>query len=127
MSDFWKGKSSEELLDIAKQVSRGGVHSPVRSFRSVWGTPVFFASAKGATLTDISVKDYIDYCLSFGLLFLGHRDPEVEEVVRETTEIAWSLGAAEHYSLELVQLILSRVYRAETIRFVNSILEAVMS
>ncbi|WOT12816.1 glutamate-1-semialdehyde 2,1-aminomutase [Leptospira interrogans] len=127
ISDFWKGKTSEELFERAKKVSPGGVHSPVRSFRSVGGTPVFFASAKGATLTDISGKEYIDYCLSFGPLILGHRDPEVEEVVRETTEIAWSFGAAEPYSLELAELISSRVPWAEKVRFVNSGTEAVMS
>lgn len=127
ISDFWKGKTSEELFERAKKVSPGGVHSPVRSFRSVGGTPVFFASAKGATLTDISGKEYIDYCLSFGPLILGHRDPEVEEVVRDTVGIAWSFGAAEPYSLELAELISSQVPWAEKVRFVNSGTEAVMS
>lgn len=127
ISDFWKGKTSEELFERAKKVSPGGVHSPVRSFRSVGGTPVFFASAKGATLTDISGKEYIDYCLSFGPLILGHRDPEVEEVVRDTVGIAWSFGATEPYSLELAELISSQVPWAEKVRFVNSGTEAVMS
>ncbi|MBM9502312.1 glutamate-1-semialdehyde 2,1-aminomutase [Leptospira sp. 201903071] len=123
----WKGKTSEELFERAKKVSPGGVHSPVRSFRSVGGTPVFFASANGATLTDIQGKEYVDYCLSFGPLILGHRDPEVEDVVRETTGLAWSFGAAEPYSLELAEFITSRIPWAEKVRFVNSGTEAVMS
>ncbi|MBM9578035.1 glutamate-1-semialdehyde 2,1-aminomutase [Leptospira sp. 201903070] len=126
-TNSWKGKSSEELFERAKKVSPGGVHSPVRSFRSVGGTPVFFASANGATLTDISGKEYIDYCLSFGPLILGHRDPEVEEVVRETTGLAWSFGATEPYSLELAEFITSQIPWAEKVRFVNSGTEAVMS
>ncbi|PJZ30314.1 glutamate-1-semialdehyde 2,1-aminomutase [Leptospira kmetyi] len=127
ISDSWKGKNSEELFERAKKVSPGGVHSPVRSFRSVGGTPVFFASANGATLTDIEGKEYIDYCLSFGPLILGHRDPEVEEVVRETAGLAWSFGAAEPYSLELAEFITSQIPWAEKVRFVNSGTEAVMS
>ncbi|EMJ96764.1 glutamate-1-semialdehyde 2,1-aminomutase [Leptospira alstonii] len=127
ISDSWKGKTSEELFERAKKVSPGGVHSPVRSFRSVGGTPVFFASANGATLTDIAGEEYIDYCLSFGPLILGHRDPEVEEVVRETAGLAWSFGAAEPYSLELAEFITNRIPWAEKVRFVNSGTEAVMS
>ncbi|EPG72706.1 putative glutamate-1-semialdehyde-2,1-aminomutase [Leptospira fainei serovar Hurstbridge str. BUT 6] len=119
--------TSAELFDRAKKVSPGGVHSPVRSFRSVGGTPVFFQSAKGATLTDVERKQYVDYCLSFGPLLLGHRDPEVEEVVLETASLAWSFGAAEPYSLELAEWIVARIPWAEKIRFVNSGTEAVMS
>lgn len=109
ISDSWKGSSSERLFERANIVSPGGVHSPVRSFRSVGGTPVFFVSANGATLTDVSGKEYVDFCLSFGPLILGHRDPEVEEVVRETAGLAWSFGAAEPYSLELAEFITNLV------------------
>ncbi|ALO28182.1 MULTISPECIES: glutamate-1-semialdehyde 2,1-aminomutase [Leptospira] len=127
ISDSWKGSSSEGLFERAKIVSPGGVHSPVRSFRSVGGTPVFFVSANGATLTDVSGKEYVDFCLSFGPLILGHRDPEVEEVVRETAGLAWSFGTAEPYSLELAEFITNRIPWAEKVRFVNSGTEAVMS
>ncbi|EMG11534.1 hypothetical protein LEP1GSC151_5568 [Leptospira interrogans serovar Grippotyphosa str. LT2186] len=47
ISDFWKGKTSEELFERAKKVSPGGVHSPVRSFRSVGGRPYFLLLQKG--------------------------------------------------------------------------------
>ncbi|XDD52256.1 glutamate-1-semialdehyde 2,1-aminomutase [Leptospira sp. WS92.C1] len=127
IGNTWRGKTSEELFERAKLVSPGGVHSPVRSFRSVGGTPVFFASANGATLTDIQGKEYVDYCLSFGPLILGHRDPEVEEVVRETAGLAWSFGTAEPYSLELAEFITNQIPWAEKVRFVNSGTEAVMS
>ncbi|TGK03851.1 glutamate-1-semialdehyde 2,1-aminomutase [Leptospira semungkisensis] len=119
--------SSKELFERAKKVAPGGVHSPVRSFRSVGGDPVFFQSAKGAYLTDVSGNEYIDYCLSFGPLILGHRDPEVQEVVSKTAELAWSFGAAEPYSLELAEWIVSKIPWVEKIRFVNSGTEAVMS
>ncbi|TGL58913.1 glutamate-1-semialdehyde 2,1-aminomutase [Leptospira sarikeiensis] len=119
--------SSKELFERAKKVAPGGVHSPVRSFRSVGGDPIFFQSGKGPRLTDVSGKEYIDYCLSFGPLILGHRDEEVQKIVSETAELAWSFGAAEPYSLELAEWIVSKIPWVEKIRFVNSGTEAVMS
>ncbi|MEI8337023.1 MAG: aspartate aminotransferase family protein, partial [Actinomycetes bacterium] len=43
---------NEELFSRAQAVIPGGVNSPVRSFRSVGGTPFFVKSASGSTITD---------------------------------------------------------------------------
>ncbi|MCC5816276.1 MAG: glutamate-1-semialdehyde 2,1-aminomutase [Leptospira sp.] len=118
---------SSELFERAKKVAPGGVHSPVRSFASVGGTPVFFEKADGAKMWDVEGKEYIDYCQSFGPLLFGHRHPDIAKVVHETTDLAWSFGAAEPYSLELAEFITSRIPWVEKIRFVNSGTEAVMS
>jgi len=90
---------SREYFDRAQRITPGGVHSPVRAFKSVGGTPVFFAAAQGATMTSVDGREYIDFCQSFGPLMLGHRDPEVSVVVREAVETAWSVGACEPYRL----------------------------
>jgi len=118
---------SAELFERSLRLSPGGVHSPVRAFKGVGGTPVFFRSAQGAMLTSVEGDDYIDFCQSFGPLMLGHRDPEVSEVVREAIDTAWSFGACEPYSLELAEWITSRVPWVEMLRFVSSGTEAVMS
>ncbi|PJZ82291.1 glutamate-1-semialdehyde 2,1-aminomutase [Leptospira meyeri] len=119
--------NSEELFLRSKNVVPGGVHSPVRSFASVGGTPVFFSEANGAYLKSVEGIQYIDYCLSFGPLLFGHRHPEIQEVVEDTVKKAWSFGACEPYSLELAEFITSRIPWVEKIRFVNSGTEAVMS
>ncbi|MCX7998094.1 MAG: glutamate-1-semialdehyde 2,1-aminomutase [Leptospiraceae bacterium] len=119
--------NSKELFERAKKVAPGGVHSPVRSFRSVGGEPVFFKSGKAAYLYDVEDKEYIDFCMSFGPLILGHRDPEIEDVVRETIELAWTFGACEPYSLELAEFIVNEIPWVEKVRFVSSGTEAVMS
>ncbi|TGM23682.1 glutamate-1-semialdehyde 2,1-aminomutase [Leptospira meyeri] len=119
--------NSEELFLRSKNVVPGGVHSPVRSFASVGGTPVFFSEANGAYLKSVEGKQYIDFCLSFGPLLFGHRHPEIQEVVEDTVKKAWSFGACEPYSLELAEFITSRIPWVEKIRFVNSGTEAVMS
>jgi len=118
---------SSDLFERSKKVSPGGVHSPVRSFASVGGTPVFFERAEGTKLWDVENKEYIDFCLSFGPLLYGHRHPDIAKVVRETMDLAWTFGAAEPYSLYLAEFITEKIPWVEKIRFVNSGTEAVMS
>ena len=119
--------SSQQLFERSQKVTPGGVHSPVRSFASVGGTPVFFRAASGAYLYDVDDKKYTDFCMSFGPLVLGHRDPDVEAVVQETIKTAWSFGACEPYSLELAEFITGEIPWIDKIRFVSSGTEAVMS
>jgi glutamate-1-semialdehyde 2,1-aminomutase len=119
--------TSNDLFARALKVAPGGVHSPVRAFKSVGGTPVFFKSASGGTLTSVENKTYIDFCQSFGPLILGHRDPDVAAVVHETVDLAWSFGACEPYSLELAEWITGRLPWMQKLRFVSSGTEAVMS
>jgi glutamate-1-semialdehyde 2,1-aminomutase len=118
---------SSEYFDRALRITPGGVHSPVRAFKSVGGTPIFFRSAQGGTMTSVDGREYIDFCQSFGPLMLGHRDPDVSCAVREAIETAWSFGACEPYSLELAEWITSRLPWVEMLRFVSSGTEAVMS
>jgi glutamate-1-semialdehyde 2,1-aminomutase len=118
---------SREYFERALRVSPGGVHSPVRAFKGVGGTPVFFRSAQGGTMTSVDGREYIDFCQSFGPLMLGHRDPDVSAAVEEAIATAWSFGACEPYSLELAEWITSRLPWVEMLRFVSSGTEAVMS
>jgi len=118
---------SRAYFDRALRIAPGGVHSPVRAFKGVGGTPVFFRSAQGGTMTSVDGREYVDFCQSFGPLILGHRDPDVSRTVREAIETAWSFGACEPYSLELGEWITSRLPWVEMLRFVSSGTEAVMS
>ncbi|MBP1688597.1 MAG: glutamate-1-semialdehyde aminotransferase, partial [Deltaproteobacteria bacterium] len=66
---------SEVLFEKANRFIPGGVNSPVRAFRGVGGTPVFFARGEGPYLVDADGKRYIDYVCSWGPLILGHGHP----------------------------------------------------
>lgn len=118
---------SEDLFDRARRVTPGGVHSPVRAFKQVGGTPLFIASASGAELTDVDGRRYVDFCMAFGPMILGHGDPIVRAAVTKAVDKGWSFGAAERTSLELAELITANVGWIDTVRFVNSGTEAVMS
>jgi len=127
MSKQLKSRISETLFEKSKAIVPGGVHSPVRAFRGVGGTPRFIQSASGVELLDVDGNRYIDFCMSWGPLILGHQDPEILDAVRESLSRGWSYGTAEPYSLELASLITSELPWVEKIRFVNSGTEAVMA
>jgi glutamate-1-semialdehyde 2,1-aminomutase len=118
---------SEELFERAKKVSPGGVHSPVRGFRGVGGTPVFIESAKGSRMKDVDGNEYIDFCMSWGPLLFGHQDPEIGEAIKGALSRGWSYGAAERYSLEFAEDLIKAIPLLEQVRFVSSGTEAVMS
>lgn len=122
-----KTTHSESLFVRAKAVSPGGVHSPVRAFKGVGGTPRFINSAKGAYLKDVDGNEYLDFCHSWGPLILGHQDADVLAAVPEALTRGWSYGAAEPYSLELAELMVRKLPWVEKVRFVNSGTEAVMA
>ena len=115
------------LYERARLVTPGGVHSPVRAFKSVGGTPLFFARGAGARLIDVDGREYIDFCGSFGPLILGHADADVARAAHAAIDDGWSFGACEPYSLALAEWITSRLPWVERIRFVSSGTEAVMS
>jgi glutamate-1-semialdehyde 2,1-aminomutase len=118
---------SEKLFERAKKVAPGGVHSPVRAFRGVGGTPRFMQSGRGAELKDVDGNVYLDFCMAWGPLLFGHQDDEIAEAVRSALAKGWSFGTAEPYSLELAELITSSIPWVGKVRFVNSGTEAVMS
>lgn len=118
---------STQMFQRALKVAPGGVHSPVRSFKGMGRSPVFFAKSEGPYLFDVEGKKYIDYCQSFGPLILGHRDPDVQEVVLEMINTAWTFGACEPYSLELAEWLKENIPWLGKLRFVSSGTEAVMS
>lgn len=120
-------KKQEQLFALSKALVPGGVHSPVRSFKGLHTTPRFFERADGAYIYDVDGAQYIDFCMSFGPLILGHRNSTVEEALHEGLTRGWSFGACEPYSLELVQYLISKLPHVEQMRFVNSGTEAVMT
>jgi glutamate-1-semialdehyde 2,1-aminomutase len=118
---------SENLFKKAIDLLPGGVDSPVRSFKSVEGTPLFIRSGSGSCIKDEDGNEYIDYCMSWGPLILGHADAQVVDAVRETALSGTSFGTPHRFEVELAELVISMVPSIEKVRFVNSGTEAVMS
>ncbi len=118
---------SQALFAKARRLMPGGVNSPVRAFRAVGGDPHFIASGKGASMTDVDGKSYIDYVLSWGPLILGHAHPEVVEALARAAELGASFGACTPREVELAERIVEAYPSIERVRLVNSGTEATMS
>jgi glutamate-1-semialdehyde 2,1-aminomutase len=116
-----------ELFQRAQLRIPAGVNSPVRAFRSVGGTPVFFERASGAYLWDADGKRYIDYVGSWGPMAAGHTHPAVVEAVQAAASRALSFGAPTESEIELAELICTLVPSMEMVRLVSSGTEATMS
>lgn len=118
---------SETLFQQAQKTIPGGVNSPVRAFRAVGGTPVFFDKAAGAYLYDADGKRYIDYVQSWGPMVLGHTHPEVISTVIERVKSGLSFGAPTEVETQLAEEICKILPSMDMVRFVNSGTEATMS
>lgn len=118
---------SLDLFHQAQTIIPGGVNSPVRAFKSVGGDPIFFKSGKGAYLTDVDNKQYVDYVGSWGPLILGHCHPTVIEAVNKVLHSGMSFGAPTELEIQLAEKIASLMPSIEKIRMVNSGTEATMT
>ncbi|MFT5233631.1 MAG: glutamate-1-semialdehyde 2,1-aminomutase [Candidatus Krumholzibacteriia bacterium] len=111
----------------AEKVLPSGVNSPVRAFKSVPGDPLFFKRAQGCRFFDENDQEYIDWCLSWGPLILGHADAEVQAAAVEAMSEGASFGAPSRREVLLAEAFLERLPHFDQVRFVSSGTEAVMS
>ena len=120
-------KKSRQLFERAQARIPGGVNSPVRAFRAVGGSPVFFERASGPYLWDADGTRYIDYVGSWGPMLAGHGHPAVVEAVQEAASRALSFGAPTEAEIELAELLCRLVPSLELVRVVSSGTEATMT
>jgi len=121
------GTTSAEAFARAQAVIPGGVNSPVRAFGSVGGTPPFIASGRGAYITDVDGREYVDLVGSWGPALLGHAHPEVVAAVQDAAARGLSFGAPTVAEVDLVAEIRHRLPAAEKVRLVSTGTEATMT
>lgn len=119
--------TSEELFERARTIVPGGVNSPVRAYGSVGGAPRFIAAARGAYVTDVEGREYVDLVGSWGPAILGHAHPAVVEAVREAAGRGLSFGAPTLSEIELAEAVRARVPIVERLRLVSTGTEATMT
>ncbi len=120
-------EQSERLFERARRVIPGGVNSPVRAFKAVGGSPVFFARGQGPYLYDEDGNRYIDYVGSWGPLILGHAHPKVVQAVQAALEQGLSFGAPTRIEVEMAETLCRLMPNLEKVRLVSSGTEATMS
>ncbi len=119
--------TNQGLFERARRVIPGGVNSPVRSFRSVGGTPYFVARAEGPYVWDVEGRRYIDYVQSYGPGILGHAHPAVTEAVAKAAADGTSYGAPTEREVLLAELLCDRVPAMDWTRLTSSGTEAAMA
>ncbi len=118
---------SEAMYAAAQKHIPGGVNSPVRAFKGVGGTPIFFDHAKGAYVFDVDGNRYVDYVGSWGPMILGHSAPVILDAVRERMEKGLSFGAPTQLETEMADEVCKLIPSMDMVRMVNSGTEATMS
>ncbi len=118
---------NEALFARAQKHIPGGVNSPVRAFRSVGGTPLFFQKGAGSQVQDADGKWYTDYVGSWGPMILGHAHPEVIAAVQAAVVDGLSFGAPTEKEVEIADLLCEMVPSMDMVRLVSSGTEATMS
>ena len=119
--------ASQAAFNDASGVLVGGVNSPVRAHAAVGGEPVFIQSARGAWVTDLDGRRYVDYIGSYGPLILGHAHPAVVAAASEALAGGSTFGAPTRRETELARAVVAAVGSAERVRFVSSGTEAAMT
>ena len=119
-----KLEKSKKLYEEAVNLLPGGVSSPVRAIKPF---PFYTAKAEGSKIYDVDGNAYIDYCLAYGPLILGHANPLVKEALKEQLEKGWLYGTPIELEVEYAKLITKLYKSIEMLRFVNTGSEATMS
>ena len=118
---------SAALFEEAQLYIPGGVNSPVRAFRGVGGTPLFFNHGEGAWLIDEDNNRYVDYVGAWGPLILGHCHPAVISALQTQLSKGLGYGASTAAEVEIAKTICKLVPSIEKVRLVTSGTEATMS
>jgi glutamate-1-semialdehyde 2,1-aminomutase len=118
---------SAAVMSRAAELFPGGVNSPVRAFRGVGGDPIVIESGKGARITDVDGREYLDFVLSWGALALGHAPDVVVDALEKVMRNGTSFGAPTELEVQLGEIIRERMPHVEMMRFVSSGSEATMS
>lgn len=120
-------QKSKVLFKKATQYLVGGVNSPVRAFKAVFGSPLFIERGLGSKIYDVDGNEYIDYVCSWGALITGHSHPQVVEAIKCACDKGTSFGTSTEVEIELAKKIIKAIPSIELIRMVNSGTEAVMT
>ncbi len=119
--------TNAQVAERAQRVIPGGVNSPIRSFRSVGGTPYAVARANGARVWDVEGTEYLDLVQSYGAVIAGHAHPRITEAITTAAADGTSYGAPTPREMRLAEAICERVDSVDMVRLVSSGTEATMT
>ena len=115
---------SSELFETAKTLMPGGVSSPVRAIKPY---PFYTSHARGSRLTTVDGNEFIDCCMAYGPLILGHAHPHIRKAIEAQLENGWLYGTPSPLEPEFAKMITGDHAGMDMVRFVSSGSEATMA
>lgn len=130
-------KTQETLLEALRQqtpksgllwkesqdVIPGGLLSGARKFKPY---PFFTERGQGAYIWDVDGNRYIDCCIAYGVLFLGHRPPAVIGAIEKQLKQGIVYGTPHSLEIEFAESLIEYIPCAERVLVCNSGTEATM-
>ena len=108
---------TNQLVEQAKRVLPGG------SFGNM-PVEVILKEGKGGRVWDEAGKEYVDFLLGSGPMFVGHAHPEVTAAVQAQVPLGTTFFGNNRHGIALAEAIVEAVPCAEQVRFVCSGTEA---
>jgi glutamate-1-semialdehyde 2,1-aminomutase len=124
LNDAGQHKESEILFNRAKVVIPYGVNSPVRFYEPF---PFFASSGKGSKIVTADHNTYIDYCMGYGALLLGHAYGTVTDYVKAQLDNGSLFCVPTENEVILAELFSTIIPFAEMTRVTNTGAEATMN
>lgn len=117
--------SSKKLWMEALEAIPGGVTANIKYYDPY---PIFARKAYGSKLYDVDGNEYIDYCLCYGALVLGHGHPDVVSAIEKQLKDGGTsiFGTPHELEVLMARKIKQHIPCAEMVRFTNSGLEATL-
>ena len=85
---------------------------------------VILREGRGGRVWDVAGREYVDYLLGSGPMFIGHGHPEVLDAVREQLALGTTFFANNEAGIALAEAIVEAVPCAEQVRYLGSGTEA---
>lgn len=114
---------SSRLYHRGRRVLPGGV---TRSTVDLDPYPIYMAGGKGAHVTDVDGRRYLDLNNNFTTLIHGHAYEPVADAVARLLRNGTCFSNPTEHEIALAELLVSRIPAMEQVRFVNTGTEAVM-
>lgn len=115
------------MFQALQEVIPGGVNSAARAFPEVAVHPLIVKEAKGSSLTDVDDHQFIDLCMGWGALILGHAHPRIVEAVSDQLKKGTTYGVSSVYELRLAEKMVDLLPWVDKVRFVSTGTEATMT
>ncbi|MCK6450324.1 MAG: aminotransferase class III-fold pyridoxal phosphate-dependent enzyme [Alphaproteobacteria bacterium] len=106
-----------EIVAAARRVLPGGTFGNMPA-------EVVIREGKGGRVWDEGGREYVDFLLGSGPMFVGHAHPEVTAAVEEQLPLGTTFFANNRHGIALAEAIVAAVPCAEQVRFVCSGTEA---